>query len=99
MFCPTWFGIDIESQAADVAHLAGALIVTVSVVCMAEVVRVGRYLNVLLALIVAGGPWLLNEATIAYATTCSILGAAVFVLAFPRGSITETYGAWNCFVR
>lgn len=98
ILCPTGFNIDIKSQAADIAHLTGALIVTVSVVCMGEVVRIGRYVNVLLATIFAIGPWLVDGVTIAYATTSTVWGAAVFVLAFPRGQVTETYGTWDRFV-
>lgn len=97
MFCPTWFGLSIKSFAADVGHLGGALIVTVSIVCMGEVVRTGRYLNVVLGIIVAASPWLLSEAT-GYALTCTLIGGMVFALAIPRGAITQTYGAWSHYV-
>jgi uncharacterized membrane protein len=99
MFCPTWFGIDIETTAADVGHLGGALVVTVSVIAMGEVVRIGRFLNVLLGIVVAGGPWFLAGTTTGYAATCSIVGAAVLLLAIPRGQRRERYGAWDAFVR
>lgn len=60
MFLPAWFGISIEERSADVAHLGGALVLTVSVVSMGEVMRIGRYLNLPLALGVAFFPWLLQ---------------------------------------
>lgn len=99
MFCPTWFGIAIETRAADIAHLGGALIVTVSVISMGEVIRLGRYLNVLLGLLVAIGPWLTDSMTTGYAATCTTLGLAAVVFAIPRGKITERYGAWDRWVR
>ncbi|WP_197443983.1 vitamin K epoxide reductase family protein [Maioricimonas rarisocia] len=99
MFCPTAFGIPIESRAADIGHLGGALIVTVSVIVMGEALRIGRYLNVLLGLIVAVGPWLTSEATTGYAITCGILGVLVIALSIPRGKITESFGSWDRYVR
>lgn len=99
MACPTWFGIDIKTSAADVAHLGGALIVTTSVVAMGEVVRLGRYLNLLLGVVVAVGPWLLDGASPSFAVTCSVLGILAALLAVPRGPKRETYGAWDAYVR
>ncbi len=99
MAAPTWFGIDIKTTAADIGHLGGALIVTVSVIAMGEVIRVGRYLNVLLAVAVIVGPWLVDSATTGFAITSSVLGILVLILTIPRGKITESYGSWDRFVR
>ncbi|WP_339676332.1 vitamin K epoxide reductase family protein [uncultured Gimesia sp.] len=99
MFSPAVFGIDIKSAAADVAHLGGALILTVSVVCMGEVVRSGRFLNVLLGLIVALGPWLLSGENASYSAASSVAGVIVMILAFPRGPKRESYGMWERYVR
>ena len=98
MFLPTWFGIDIKSTAADIGHLGGALIVTVSVICMGEVVRIGRYLNLLLAIAVGVLPWVV-QATPGYAITCCVLAAIVFALSIPRGPKTQSYGTWDQYVR
>ncbi|TWU03180.1 hypothetical protein [Neorhodopirellula pilleata] len=98
VFLPTWFAVDVESTAADISHLGGALIVTVSVICMGEVVRIGRYLNLLLAAIVGIGPWLF-EATTGYAMSCSLLAVVVIAMSIPRGKKTQTYGSWDHYVR
>lgn len=98
MFTPTLFGVPIDARLADVDHLGGALIVTTSVVAMGEVVRVGRYLNVLLGAVVAAAPWLLGAA-LGYAITSTVLGLLVIALAFPRGPKRETYGAWDAYVK
>lgn len=99
MFCPTWFGIDIKARAADIAHLGGALIVTVSVISMGEVIRIGRYLNVLLAILVVAGVWIADESTTGYALTSSMLALMALGLSIPRGPKTESYGAWDRYVR
>ncbi len=98
VFFPSWFGIDIKSTAADVGHLGGMLIVTVSVICMGEVIRAGRYLNLVLAVIVAVAPWLVNNSSTSYAVACSVIAASVFLLTIPRGVVTQSYGGWNRYI-
>ncbi|QDV34863.1 Vitamin K epoxide reductase family protein [Tautonia plasticadhaerens] len=99
MAAPTLSGLEITTTAADVGHLGGALILTVSVVCMGEVVRIGRYLNMPIGLAVAAAPWFLAESTTGYALTCSVVGLACALLSIPRGPVTERYGSWDRFVR
>lgn len=94
MACPTWFGLSIESAAADVGHLGGALIVTVSVVSMGEVLRAGRLLNVVVALGIASFAWFVGTG-VEYAATLSVVGAAVALLSLPRGTVRERYGNWR----
>jgi uncharacterized membrane protein len=99
MFLPTLFGISIEETAADVAHLGGALIVTVSVICMGEVLRIGRYLNVLLGLTVAAAPWMLEGAETTYSLLSTTIGVLVIALAVPLGPKTERYAGWDRYIR
>lgn len=90
--------LGIEQHASDVYHLAGALIVVVSVICMGEVVRAGRYLNVLLGLTVAGAPWMLDGADMSARVAGVVAGLAVAALALPRGVVRECYGTWDRYV-
>lgn len=85
--------------ASAITHLGGALVVTVSVISMGEVVRIGRYLNVLLGLIIAIGPWVLSGANAPAQISATLAGVAIIALAIPRGRITERYGLWDRFVR
>lgn len=85
--------LELARPGSSLFQLGGALIVVVAVVCMGEVLRPGRLLNVLLGLLVAVGPWLLSE-QLAAQLTGAVAGAAVALLALPRGPIRERYGTW-----
>ena len=56
MFSPAVFGT--QAGAADSDHLIGALIAAVAVIVMAEVIRAGRFLNVLFGAWIIAAPWL-----------------------------------------
>ncbi len=98
MFAPAVFGVAIETTAANINHLGGALIVVVSVICMGEVMRKGRYLNVLLGLAVAVIPWFLADSTLALNVSSALVGIVVALMAIPRGIKTESYGSWDRYV-
>ena len=99
MFAPAVFGVGIETRAADINHLGGALIVVTAVVAMGEVLRLGRYFNVLIGLAVAVAPWFVQESTLALNISSAVAGLAVTVLSIPRGTKTENYGPWDKYVK
>ncbi len=99
MFAPAAFGLETKATPSDIFHLAGSLIVVVSVISMGEVVRMGRYLNVLLALAVAVTPWFLSNSPVGLNITGAIAGLIVAALAIPRGAKTENYGLWDKYVK
>jgi len=84
---------------ADLEHVGGALILTVSVISMGEVARVGRYLNIPLALMVGIAPWLSHNAPWAARLIDTGVALAVIALALPKGPQTEHYGSWDKWVR
>lgn len=96
VFGPFLFGT--AKPVADVLHVAGELIVVISVICMGEPLRLGRYLNVPTGLALAVVPWFLGAPPLA-AVNATICGLLVAALAIPRGVIRESYGDWNRFVR
>lgn len=98
MFAPSALGFG-ESTPADIHHLGGALIVTTSVITMGEPLRRGRYLNMLLGLIVAVGPWLFSGIGVFASILATVAGVAVMGLSMPRGPKRESYGAWDRFIR
>ena len=99
MFSPSVFGVPIQTPAASLNHLCGALVVVVSVLCMGEVLRLGRYLNILLGLAIAGGIWFTGNAPIALSISCVVAGLLIAGLAIPRGVIKEHYGSWDKYVK
>lgn len=98
MFSPAIFGAGIETGIADINHLCGALIIVFSVICMGEVVRTGRFLNILLGLFVAIVPFFLSDPFIGLKINGLIAGVLVIILSIPRGPKKETYGIWDKFV-
>ena len=98
VFAPGIFGVPIENTVADVLHLTGSLVVVVSVICMGEPLRLGRYLNVLLGLIAAGVPWFVGGDTMLNITSL-ILGLAVAALAIPLGPVKQHYAGWDEYVK
>lgn len=99
VFSPYAFGVPIQTPAASLNHLVGSLVVVVSVLCMGEVLRLGRYLNILLGLVVAGGIWFTGNAPVNLSINCGVVGVLIAVLSIPRGPITQRYGSWDRFVK
>jgi hypothetical protein len=93
MFAPAVFGT--QGAAADSDHLVGALIATVAVIVMAEVIRAGRFLNVLLGGWIIAAPWLLSGGSAAARWNDVIAGLVVIALSIPRGPVRERYARWN----
>lgn len=95
---PAFFGVPIQATLADINHLCGALIVVVAVICMGEVVRAGRYLNVLLGLAVAVIPWFISDTQTTLKIIDTIAGVDVGALSLPIGIKKEQYGLWDKYV-
>ena len=97
MFSPTIFGA--VKPASDFNHLVGALILVVSVIAMGEPLRLGRYLNALLGLIMAVAVWFAGDPPTAFQVSSVVVGILVALLALPRGRIVESFGSWDKYVR
>ncbi len=95
---PDKLGVGIQAPLANLNHLCGALIVVVSVICMGEVVRAGRYLNVLLGLAAGITCWFLQDGHTVLKIIDTIAGLAAAALSLPRGVVKEQYGLWNKYV-
>ena len=93
MFAPAVFGA--TGRAADSDRLAGALVVTIAVIAMAEVARSLRFAVTLLGLWVVASPWIVDGATPAGAWNDWFVGLAIAVVSLRRGSIRERYGGWR----
>jgi Vitamin K epoxide reductase family/SPW repeat len=85
-------------SAADVEHLAGALVTTWAVIAFGEIARPVRLLNVLMGLGVAAAPWLLRGDTDLSRWSDVTVGIAIVVLSLPRGRIRQRFGGWNRYL-
>lgn len=99
VFAPGVFGFETKATPSDIFHVVGSLIVVVSVICMGEVARRGRYINVLLGLAVAVVPWFIQDSSLILNISGAITGFLVAGLAFPTGPIKEKYGIWDKYVK
>lgn len=94
MFAPAVLGR--RGPAADSDHVAGALVVTISAIATAEVLRTGRLLNILAGLWIAASPFIFQ---VQGAKWCELLAGLLLVaLGLPRGKVKEHYGSWDRFI-
>lgn len=93
MFTRLIFGT--AGALANSDHLMGALIITVSVLAMAEVARTLRLLNVFIGLWLMAAPWLLSGGSAAANIGGLVVGALVVALSIPKGTIRYRYAGWD----
>lgn len=84
--------------SADLSHISGALVVTISVVAMGEPLRSLRYLNLVMAAVLVGGSFFTGSGplTTGANTVCALVLAG---LSLPRGTVRESFGSWDRFIR
>src|SRR5690606_7506786 len=87
-----------EGTMANIDHLIGCLVLTVSITAFAEVVRVVRYANIVLGLTLIATPFILGAMPMATASAL-ICGVALIGLSLPRGSIHHRWGEWQSLIR
>lgn len=78
-----------ETETARVAVVTGAVIV------VAEVIRAGRFLNVLLGASIVIAPSLLTGATTPGKLNDVIARVVVLLLSLPRRRVRDRHTAWN----
>lgn len=97
MFAPAVFGT--AGAAAHSDPLAGAMVVTFSVIAWGEVARSARFLNIPLGLWVVAAPFVLSGSNTGATVNGVVLGLLVAALSLPRGSVREQYANWNSYIR
>lgn len=93
MFTPS--ALRFQGAMADSDHLVGALIVTFSVIAMAEVVRYVRFINIALAAWLIASPFIVHGANTGALWNDVIMGVLVILLSIRRGRIHEHYGTYD----
>ena len=92
MIAPSLFGRGNLVSSNNTAF--GALVVAVSIITMAEVVRKGRFLNLFFGIWIAILPWIFTENTNINIWNNLIAGILLIFLSIPRGAIFNQYGNW-----
>lgn len=90
--------IGSEPPIAHAEHLIGALVITVSIAAMAEVVRSLRFVNVLLGTALIGVPFLFEGADLMNTIVAVLAGAILIAINIPRGPVAGDYGSWNRYI-
>jgi nucleoside-diphosphate-sugar epimerase/uncharacterized membrane protein len=97
MSTPLVFGTAGTMAHSD--HLVGALVVTVSIIALAEVARPLRFMNVVLGAWVLIAPWVLDGESRAAAVAALIAGVTLIALSLPRGRrSSEHYDGWDYYI-
>jgi hypothetical protein len=90
--------LGVTGAAADSSHLAGALVVTWTVIAFGQVARPARLLNIPTGIWIALSPWLLSGATDVARWADLVLGLLLVALSIRRGRIDEQFGSWNRYL-
>lgn len=90
---------DTAGAAADNDHLIGSLVVTFSIMALAEVARPLRFANAAFGAWMLAAPWLLEGYWGAGTPVAILAGLLLIALSLPRGAIVSHYGAWDRWVR
>jgi len=93
MITPALFSF--AGTMGDINHLCGALIVVVSILSLAEVIRICRWVNMIMAAVVIVGSWVLYS----YPFYHTLLGLLLILLSIRKGKIKESYGPWQKMIR
>jgi hypothetical protein len=96
MFYPGNFGV--TGAAANNFTTLGALVVTFSVMAMAEVGRTLRFINILFSLWLIVAMLVLNAVPANALWIAIISGVALIALSFPKGRIQEKYGTFDKYI-
>jgi len=84
-----------QGQVASSDQVLGALVVTSTLIALAEMARAVRFINIALALGVIVLPLLIGGGTLASGLNDLIIGLLIIGLSIPPGQIRNTYGNWN----
>tara|TARA_R110001606_G_C15404705_1_gene654317 strand:- start:48322 stop:51324 length:3003 start_codon:yes stop_codon:yes gene_type:complete len=80
-------------------HLVGLLVVTFTIIALAEVARSVRFINIAIGVWLIAAPWLLDGIASPLATWNSVIcGVLLIALAIPRGKIKDSYAGWDRYI-
>lgn len=86
-----------EPSLANIDHLIGAVVITITITAVAEVTRAVRFLNIIFAIYLMLSPFIYAGSMLDMIVNVS-LGALLIALSIPKGKIQYQYGAWDKFI-
>ena len=90
---------DSAGAMADSDHLVGLLVVTFSIIALAEVGRATRFINIPFGIWLIAAPWLLDGIASPLAVWNGVIcGLLLIALAIPRGKIKDSYAGWDRYI-
>ncbi|MGH8625926.1 MAG: dTDP-glucose 4,6-dehydratase, partial [Gammaproteobacteria bacterium] len=75
-----------------------ALVITVSIIALAEVARPVRFINALFGICLMGAPWMLEGGSPLADWAGVLAGLLLVVLSIPKGKVTHGYGGWSKYI-
>lgn len=97
MFAPDFF--ETTGTASNGDRLMGALAVTFSLIAVAEVGRILRFLNILFGAWLLIAPWVLDGFVRGAQWNDVVAGLALILVSISCGRIRERYGRWQPYIR
>jgi len=95
----TRVSFDTAGAMADSDHMVGLLVLTFTLIALAEVGRATRFINIPFGLWLIAAPWLLDGIASPLATWNGVIcGVLLIVLAIPRGKIKDSYAGWDRYI-
>ena len=90
---------DSAGAMANSDHMVGLLVLTFTIIALAEVGRATRFINIPFGIWLIVAPWLLDGIASPLATWNSVIcGVLLIVLAIPRGKIKDSYADWDRYI-
>lgn len=83
---------------ANSDHLIGSLVVTFSVMAMAEVAWPVRFINIAFGAWLVAAPWVLSGASTSGTWTSVAAGLLLIGLSFPRGRVLQRFGSLDRYL-
>jgi uncharacterized membrane protein len=95
----TRLSLDSFGAMANSDHLVGLLVVTFTIIALAEVARSVRFINIAFGAWLIAAPWLLDGVASPLAAWSGVIcGVLLIVLALPRGRIRDSYAGWDRYI-
>jgi hypothetical protein len=90
--------LGFNGSLADSNHFVGALIVAFSIISMSEVVRVGRFVNILFALWIIASVWIFDSPGGIVMWSQIGVAAALIAVTIRRGIVKDDHGGYNKYI-